>query len=50
MIDRTTIWHAAYRRWYDHKKAGHPRRAAVWGWINDRVASVLWPQWRKARP
>ncbi len=31
------IWHAAYSRWYDHDRAGHRRRAAVWGWVADRI-------------
>jgi hypothetical protein len=33
-------WQAAYNRWYDHRQAGHRGRAAIWGWIADRVASV----------
>jgi hypothetical protein len=31
-------WHAAYRRWHDHRGAGHRIRAAVWGWLTDRIA------------
>lgn len=34
------VWHFAYRRWYDHRAAIHPRRSAVWGWIADRL--VRW--------
>lgn len=30
------VWHRAYVRWYDHDRAGHRRRAAVWGWVADR--------------
>ena len=37
------IWHVAYARWYDHREAGHPRRAAVWGWVADRLCAALWP-------
>jgi len=36
----TAIWHSAFCRWYDHREAGHPRRAAVWGWLADRL--VRW--------
>ncbi len=32
------IWHRAYRRWYDHRQAGHTTRAAAWGWVADRLA------------
>lgn len=37
---RTAVWHLAYCRWYDHDRAGHPTRAAAWGWFADRV--VRW--------
>lgn len=33
-------WHAAYCRWYDHDRAGNRVRAAVWGFIADRI--VRW--------
>ncbi len=33
----TAIWHRAYCNWYDHDRAGHTVRAAVWGWLADRV-------------
>jgi hypothetical protein len=39
----SNTWHAAYVRWYDHRKAGHCIRAAVWGWITDRIAERLKP-------
>lgn len=31
------IWHAAYRRWFDHDRSGHATRARVWGWVADRL-------------
>lgn len=34
-------WHAAYCRWYDADRAGHPIRAAVWGWLADRICRHL---------
>lgn len=36
----TARWHRAYCRWYDHREAGHRIRAALWGWLADRV--VRW--------
>lgn len=33
-------WHIAYARWYDHDRAGHRIRAALWGWITDRRATL----------
>lgn len=30
-------WHRAYCRWYYHHTAGNKIRAAVWGWISDRI-------------
>ena len=36
----TDVWHAAFCRWYDHRKAGHRVRAALWGWIADRLVNV----------
>ncbi len=44
----TTLWHRAYCRWYDHREAGHRLRAAVWGWVADRLVTVGdalgWPE------
>lgn len=37
----TRAWHAVYRRWYDARHAGHRARAAVWGWVADRIAIAL---------
>lgn len=34
----TALWHRAYCRWYDHRDRGHEVRAALWGWIADRLA------------
>lgn len=42
MDARDRLWHAAYRRWYDHDAAGHRLRAAAWGWAADRLCSLLW--------
>ena len=36
----TAIWQQAYNRWYDHDHAGHPARAATWGWVADRLVAV----------
>lgn len=36
----TRLWHPAYCAWYDQDRAGHRLRAAVWGWIADRI--VRW--------
>lgn len=42
-------WHAAFCRWYDHDRAGHRARAALWGWVADRVANVGdWIGWGQA--
>jgi hypothetical protein len=47
MTDRTEIrpriWHALYRRWYDHRAAGHKTRAAIYGWAADQAISILYP-------
>lgn len=37
---RTALWHNAYCRWYDHDRAGHRVRAAIWGRIADQI--VRW--------
>lgn len=42
-MNKHNIWHAAYARWYDHDKAGHRVRAAIWGWVADRACDILWP-------
>ena len=44
MLDRTMdagtrIWQKAFNAWYDHKQAGHRIRAAVWGWVADRLCT-----------
>ena len=31
------VWHRAYCTWYDHDRAGHRLRAAVWGFFADRI-------------
>jgi hypothetical protein len=36
-------WHRFYCLWYDHRKAGHRVRAAIYGWITDRIAACLKP-------
>lgn len=36
----TRVWHGAYCAWFDHDRAGHRLRAAVWGWFADRI--VRW--------
>lgn len=33
----TALWHTAWCRWFDHHRAGHRVRAAVWGWVADRL-------------
>ena len=33
----TAVWHQAYCRWYDQRAAGHRIRAAVFGFLADRV-------------
>ena len=40
---RDAVWHAAYRRWYDHREAGNHKRAATWGQIADRICRMAWP-------
>lgn len=30
-------WHRAYCKWYAHDLAGHKLRAAIWGFISDRI-------------
>ena len=42
-MSKHDIWHAAYARWYDHHLAGHRIRAAIWGWIADRICHTFWP-------
>jgi hypothetical protein len=41
ITNMTDIWHAAFVRWFDHREAGHRIRAAVWGWVTDRIANLL---------
>lgn len=36
----TALWHRSYCAWYDHDRAGHRRRARVWGWVADRLVQV----------
>lgn len=36
----TALWHGAYCRWYDHHYGGRSLRAAVWGWVADRLVNV----------
>lgn len=36
----TRAWHHAYAAWYDHRDAGHRIRAAMFGWLADRL--VRW--------
>lgn len=43
---RTRVWHFLYSRWYDHREAGHPRRSAMWGRLNDLACVVMWPMHR----
>jgi hypothetical protein len=33
MTKMSHVWHFFYRHWYDNDRAGHPRRAAFWGWL-----------------
>jgi len=35
-----SVWHGLYCRWFDARENGHTVRAAVWGWLADRV--VRW--------
>ena len=37
---RVGLWHRAYCTWYDHDRAGNQKRAAAWGWVADRFASL----------
>lgn len=34
----TAVWDECYCHWYDHDRARHRIRAAVWGWLTDRAA------------
>ena len=36
----TALWHQAYCRWWDRRDRGHGLRAAVWGWLADRLVVV----------
>jgi len=36
------VWHSLFCRWLDARDDGHTIRAAVWGWLADRV--VRWVQ------
>jgi hypothetical protein len=38
---QTRMWHFTFSRWYDHDRAGHPRRARTWGRINDGLCKIL---------
>ncbi|NYD39926.1 hypothetical protein BJZ21_004041 [Nocardioides panaciterrulae] len=38
---RTALWHRAYCNWFDHDRAGHNVRAAVWGWLADRLVRFV---------
>lgn len=44
-MNMETIWHRAYVRWYDNNRAGRRVRAAVWGWVADRLVRLV-PQKR----
>lgn len=33
----TAVWHRAYCAWYDHRATGHRARAAVFGFVADRL-------------
>jgi len=35
-----SVWHGLYCHWEDAAEDGHAIRAAVWGWLADRV--VRW--------
>lgn len=37
---RYATWHRAYCGWYDNREAGHRARAAVWGWVADRLIRI----------
>jgi hypothetical protein len=37
------IWHKAYRRWYDHREAGHVKRAKLWGYLTDVISAIFYP-------
>lgn len=36
----TALWHRAFCRWFDHDRAGHRVRAAVWGSVADRLVNL----------
>lgn len=38
---RSRIWHAAYCRWYDHRKVEHRIRATLWGVASDRICRMF---------
>lgn len=40
-MDSTDFWHVVWSRHYDHRKAGHRIRAAVWGWAADRIINLI---------
>jgi hypothetical protein len=40
----SNTWHRFYILWFDHRAAGHRIRAAIFGWITDRIASRLKPE------
>jgi hypothetical protein len=42
LTPRDRVWHAAYRRWYDHDQANHGLRAKSWGWVADRLCRLFW--------
>lgn len=33
----TALWHRAYCNWFDHDRAGRTVRAALYGWLADRI-------------
>lgn len=33
-------WHYAFSRWLLHASTGHRVRAALWGWVTDRITGV----------
>lgn len=32
-----SVWHFAFRRWFDNREAGKTRSAEAWGWVADRI-------------
>lgn len=38
---RERIWEAAFDRWARHYAENHEVRAALWGWVADRVADLF---------